>query len=300
MKKAGVLILSTVVCALLCGHAEAQAPAGSAPAANEEATGMTLNTSFNGSIDSGSHVYDWTTTTGYILNKHFSTDLGVPFLFVRGADSAGTTTSNSGLGNVFGQLQFADKNPLVNFGAVGTVALPTGDSSKGLSTGHVTFDLTGQLAKELGRFTPFVSAGIGNSLFDSRYWQRPYMTFGDLAHFEGGTSFDLGLSLTVSASLYDVAPWGSQKIYSKLVRKGTSGGGTASHGRLYQNNAITSGDSSIDKDNGINADLDFNPWKYVDFDFAYTHSVHFQLDTLSFGVGLNLSSLLRRGGSSKL
>src|SRR6266481_9562306 len=57
--------------------------------------------------------------------------------------------------------------------------------------------------------------------------------------------------------------------------------------------------SSIDSDNGFNADLDFSPWKYMDVDFGYTHSVHFQLDTLSFSVGFNLSPLLRWGGTSR-
>jgi len=131
---------------------------------------MTLNTSFNGSVASGSDVYDWTTTAGYVFDRHFSAQLGVPILFSRGTTSTGTSTSNSGLGNIFGQLQFADRNPLLNFGAVATVALPTGDTSKGFSTGRFTGDLTGQVAKEFGRFTPFLSAGAGNSIFDSRYW----------------------------------------------------------------------------------------------------------------------------------
>ena len=298
----GKFWLSFVVLMMFLGgkQAVAQAPAGSGPAAKEERTsGITLNTSFNGSVASGSDVYDWTTTTGYIFNKHFSADVGVPILFVRGTTSTGATTSNSGLGNVFGQLQFVEKTPVLNFGSVATAALPTGDSSKGLSTGRVTFDWTNQVAKELGRFTPFLSAGVANSILDSRYWRRPYTTLGALAHFEGGTAFDLGRSLTLSVSAYDVAPWGTQKVYSRIVGKGASGGGTSKHGRVYQNNALTTGGSSIDSDNGFNADLDFSPWKYVDVDFGYTHSVHFQLDTLSFGVGFNLSPLLRRGGTSR-
>jgi len=298
----GKLGRSLAVLMVLFGwtQARAQAPAGSGPPAKEEQTsGMTLNTAFNGSVGSDFEVYDWTTTSGYIFTKHFSANLGVPILFARGTTSTGTTTSNTGLGNVFGQLQFTEKNPVLNFGSVATVALPTGDSSKGFSTGRVTFDWTNQVAKELGRFTPFLSAGVANSILDSRYWRRPYTTLGGLAHFEGGTSFDLGHSLTISASAYDVAPWGTQKVYSRIVQKGTSGGGTAKHGRVYQSNALTTGGSSIDSDNGYNADLDFNPWKYVDLDFGYTHSVHFQVDTFSFGVGFNLSPLLRRGGSSR-
>jgi hypothetical protein len=277
----------------------AQAPAGSAPAANSEQTpGMTLNTAFDGSVDSGSRVYDWTTTTGYIFSKHFSADVGLPILFVQGTTSTGATTSNAGLGNIFGQLNFVEKNPALNFGSVTTVALPTGDTSKGLSTGRVTFDWTSQVAKEFGRFTPFLSAGLANSVFDSRYRRRPYTTLGELAHFEAGTSFDLGHSLSLSASAYDVAPWGTQKLYSRLVGKGAGGGGKSNHGRVYQDNALTTGGSSIDSDNGYNADLDFNPWKYVDLDFGYSHSVHFQLDTFSFSLGFNLSPLLRRSARS--
>jgi hypothetical protein len=280
-------------------QAVAQAPAGSAPvASHDQAAGMTLNTSFGGSADSGSNVFDWTTTTGYIFNKHFSADVGVPILFVQGTTSTGATTSNAGLGNIFGQLNFVEKNPALNFGSVATVALPTGDTSKGFSTGRVTLDWTSQVAKDFGRFTPFLSAGLANSVFDSRYWRRPYITLGYLAHFEGGTSFDLGHSLTLSASAYDVAPWGTQKLYSRIVGKGAGGGGKSNHGRVYQNNALTTGGSSIDSDDGYNADLDFSPWKYVDLDFGYSHSVHFQLDTFSFSVGFNLSPLLRRGSRS--
>jgi hypothetical protein len=282
------------------GQAVAQAPAGSAPAEKSEpTTGLTLNTSVNGSADSGSSVYDWTTTTGYIFNKHFSTDIGIPILFVNGTTSTGATTSNSGLGNVFGQLNFVDKNPALNFGSVATVALPTGDTSKGFSTGRVTADWTSQVAREFGRFTPFLSAGVANSIFDTRSWRKPYITLGDVAHFEGGTSFDLGHSLTLSGSAYDVTPWGTQKLYSRIVGKGKGTGGSSNHGRVYQNNALTLGDSSIDRDNGYNADLDFSPWKYIDVDFGYSHSVHFQLDTFSFSVGFNLSPLLRRAGSSR-
>ena len=51
-------------------------------AKEETTTGPTLNTSFNGSLASGSDVYYWTTTSGYVFNKHFSAGLGVPLLFV--------------------------------------------------------------------------------------------------------------------------------------------------------------------------------------------------------------------------
>jgi hypothetical protein len=83
----------------------AQAPAGSAPEPKEQIyKGMTLNTSFDGSFDSGSKVFDWTTTTGYVFNQHFSVNAGVPFLFVRGTTATGTSTSSNGVGDAFGQF----------------------------------------------------------------------------------------------------------------------------------------------------------------------------------------------------
>jgi len=279
-----------------CGLA--QSPAGTAPAPKDETyRGMTLNTSFDGSFDSGSKVFDWTTTTGYIFNRHFSVNAGVPFLFVRGTTSTGTSTSSNGVGDAFGQLLFAFKNPVVNYGSSFTVGLPTGDSSKGLSTGRVTFDWSNAFAREFGRWTPFANLGAGNSLFDTKYWHRPFLTLGEVAHFEAGTAFDLAGPLTLTASAYDVAPWGAQKVFSRTVTRAGGGGpgsGSTKHGRVFQGNALTTGGASIDRDNGFNADLDFNPVKFVDFDLAYSHSVHYQLDTVSFGITFNLTPLLSK------
>ncbi|HLK03410.1 MAG TPA: hypothetical protein VKT53_03140 [Candidatus Acidoferrum sp.] len=294
-------VLCNVAALLICAKVGlAQLPAASGPAPKEDTyRGMTLNTSFDGSFDTGSKVFDWTTTTGYVFNQHFAVNAGVPILFVRGTSSTGSTTSSNGLGDAFGQFVFSLKNPAVNYGSSLTFSLPTGDSSKGLTTGRVTFDWSNAFAREFGRFTPFVNLGAGNSLADTKYWHRPFVTLGDVAHFEGGTAFDLGHSLTLSGSLYDVAPWGAQKVYSRTVTRaggGTTGNGpgNSKHGRVFQDSAVTIGNSSIDRDNGVNADLDFNPIKYMDFDLAYSHSVHYQLDTISFGVTFNLTPLLAK------
>ena len=299
MRKRNVGLLTLLLLSAMAASASAQTPAGSAPSAKapDEYTGPTLNTSLDGSVDSGIQVYGWTTSAGYIFNRHFSASVGVPVMFTRGTTSTGTTVSSSGIGNVFAQAQLVFKNPKLNYGATFTGAAPSGDSSKGRSTGRVTYDWTNQIAKEIDRFTPYASAGVGNSLFDTRYWQRPFLTLGGIAHFEAGTSFDLGHEFSVSGSAYDVAPWGTQKVYSLIVTKsGGSPGGTPKHGRVFQNNAETIGGASLDRDNGYNADLDFNPKKFIDLDLAYSHSMHFQLDTVSFTVGLNLTPLLHGRG----
>jgi len=298
-------VIRKLVCALVAACVcttlgFAQSPAGSAPAPKDEAyRGMTLNTSFDGSFNSGSKVFDWTTTTGYVFNQHFSVNAGIPFLFVRGTTSTGTHTSSNGVGDAFGQFLLAFKNPAVNYGSAFTFSLPTGDSAKGLTTGRVTFDWSNALAREFGRWTPYVNLGVGNSLMDTKYWHRPFVTLGDVAHFEAGTAFELGRGVTLTGSAYDVAPWGPQKVYSQTVTRSGggptgSGLGSSKHGRVFQNNAVTTGDSSIDRDNGFNGDLDFNPTKFVDFDLAYSHSVHYQLDTVSFGINFNLTPLLSR------
>lgn len=301
MRKRNHVLLLLLLLAGTTVPAFSQVPAGSAPSTKpaEDYTGATLNTSLDGSIDSGSQVYGWTTSAGYIFNRHVSASLGVPVMFTRGTTSTGTTVSSSGIGNAFAQLQLVFKKPVLNYGATFTGAAPTGDTSKGRSTGRVTYDWTNQIAREFGRFTPYASAGAGNSLFGTRYWQRPYLTLGGVSHFEAGTSFDLGHDFSVSGSAYDIAPWGTQKVYSLIVTKaGGSPGGTPKHGRVYQNNAETVGGASLDRDNGYNADLDFNPTKLIDLDLAYSHSMHFQLDTVSFTVGLNLTPLLHGRGIS--
>ena len=66
------------------------------------------------------------------------------------------------------------------------------------------------------------------------------------------------------------------------------------HGRVFETSAETTGGASLVRDNGFNGALDFNPSPLVDFEVAYSRSVHYQLNTFSFGVGVNLSRLVSR------
>lgn len=47
------------------------------------------------------------------------------------------------------------------------------------------------------------------------------------------------------------------------------------------------------RDNGYEAGLDFKPVAYLDFEFDYSRSVPLHLNNYSFGIGINLSSLVR-------
>ena len=109
--------------------------------------------------------------------------------------------------------------PTVNYAS--TVHLehtPTGDMGKGLpGTGHATWNWTNHIEHGWGNFTPFIDGGVGNTVQDTRSVRRPFMTFGYNAQFEAGTEADAG-PVSLSASLYDVAPWGTQTVVSRVFR----------------------------------------------------------------------------------
>src|SRR6266851_2453193 len=195
-------------------RAAAQAPAGtSAPSKDEkQERGPTLYESFEGSSNIDGQFMDLNSAAGYVFNKHFSWDLGVPILFTRGTTSTGTKVSTNGLGDIYTDFRLAFRNPAVNYVTTLTGAVPTGDTKKGLSTGRVTFDWGNKFYREFGRWTPFANLGVGNSLYNTNFFHRSFLTLGKVAHFEAGTEYELGHSVSVSALAYDVAPWGQQKL----------------------------------------------------------------------------------------
>ncbi|HYL11254.1 MAG TPA: hypothetical protein VEU31_10985, partial [Candidatus Acidoferrales bacterium] len=277
--------------------AAAQAPAGTAAPSKEEKQerGPTLYESFEGSSNTDGQFMDLNSAAGYIFNEHFSWDLGIPIFFTRGTTSTGSKVSTNGLGDIYTDFRLAFKNPAVNYVTTLTGAAPTGDPKKGLSTGRATFDWGNNFSREFGRWTPFANLGVGNSLYNTSFFHRSFITLGKVAHFEAGTEYDLGHSVSVSALAYDVAPWGQQKVFSRLVTRTSGGaGGVVRHNRVFENSVETTGGASLVRDNGFAAALDVNPVRALIFELAYSRSVHFQLNTISFGVGMNLSSLFRK------
>jgi len=41
-----------------------------------------------------------------------------------------------------------------------------------------------------GDFSPFIDAGVGNSVMDTKFFHRPFITFGYNAQFNGGIEYD--------------------------------------------------------------------------------------------------------------
>ncbi|HEV2616809.1 MAG TPA: hypothetical protein VGU63_09410, partial [Candidatus Acidoferrales bacterium] len=199
------------------------------------------------------------------------------------------------VGDAYLQLRLAFPSPVLNYKTTLTGTAPTGDSSVGFSTGHATYDWTNHIDHGFGRWRPFAEAGVGNSTPEDFAFHRPYESYGHVAHFQAGTGFEIFQWLGASASAYDIAPWGTQTISSRLVNGSANalgrGGG---HGRVFDLANQTTGSSSLAADNGFNAGADVSAGPLVDFSLGYSHSVHFDLNTFSFGIGINMSQVLHQ------
>jgi len=128
-------------------------------------------------------------------------------------------------------------------------------------------------------FTPFVDVGLANSITDTRFLHRPYISYGDIAHFEGGSELDLGDKFSVTASGYYILPWGPQQVFLR--------GNKSSSGPMK-------GSVSLTRDDGINLGIDYNLTRLLDLSAGYSRSVYSVLNTFSFGIEVNVSSLLKK------
>jgi hypothetical protein len=198
----------------------------------------------------------------------------------------------NGIGDVFVGLRLSFANPVVNYRMALTGTAPSGDSSKGLSTGHGTYDWTNHFDRKFGRLMPFADLGLANSVPNTLFFQQ-FTSLGHLMHFEGGTGLDLFGPLSASASFYEIAPWGSQQVFSRLVTTGGLPAGAGSHGRVYEVSQQTSGGSGLTGDHGFNIGLDARV-PLFDIFAGFTRSIHYDLNVFSFGVGVNMRNLLHR------
>ena len=258
---------------------------------------------FSGSTNTEGQVMLLDSSAGYLFGRHFSVDAGVPVYFIRanattvsGASTTGTSTTNSftELGDVYGQIRLSFPNPALNFKTQITGRAPTGSTSDGISTGHATYDWTNRIDRDFGQWTPFLEVGVANSIPDTFVYRRPFASYGELAHFQAGVAYRVVNWLSVAASAFDVAPWGSQTIDSRIVGKGS--GGTKGHGPSFEQGHQTTGGSSLAADNGFSAGVSLSPVRAIDFTAGYSRSAHYDLDTFSFGVAVNMRALLSRSG----
>jgi hypothetical protein len=284
-------------------HAQTPSPAatGSTEKSQEGFTpGWGFGMKFEGSSNGDRTITDLATGVSYNFSHHFGVDLGIPYYFVGTPSSIKqknpSAVSGNGLGSFGADLKWNFPGKTLNYASTIHLGAPTGDTKKGLSTGHATWNSSNHIEHGWGNFTPFIDGGVGNTISDTRFFHRPFATFGYNAQFEGGTEFDAGpFSLTVSA--YDVAPWGPQTAISRLFRC-TSGAKCSAAGKTmnrknYLESSVSSGDASLTRDNGFNAGVEVKPVRYLDLEFDYSRSVPLQLNNISFGISVDVGSLFR-------
>ena len=124
-----------------------------------------------------------------------------------------------------------------------------------------------------------------------------------MGHFEGGTSYRLHRSLSVGASAYSIVPSGDQKIYSRVIKRqntallqpsnntNTTG---QSRGRAFETTAVIVDDASLARDHGFSSWLTIYPIPTVYLQTGYHRSLPYALNSLFFGVGMQLDSVYGR------
>jgi hypothetical protein len=286
------LLLSILI---ITGAVTADAQGSSIPTGRVNG-GIDWNESFEGSTGSSGLEMEINTSAIYHFGR-FSVGAGIPVYLNRTIFPTGVTISD-GIGDFFVTLGSSWNGRLLNYATQLTGAAPTGDPAKGFGTGHMTFDWNNRLDHRFGGLTPFLDGGVANSIADTRFFHRPFTSYGYLAHFEGGADVDLSHSFTLTLSAYKIAPWGTQTIISRDVVSGATGSG-GQDGRVFETSHLTTGPASINYDDGFTAGLTFIPKPYLNLALGYTRSVSFAFNTFSWGIGVNMSKLISRGNSTR-
>ncbi len=272
-------------------------------AAADESRGMILYERFLGSSNTLGNFFRLDTTLGYSFNRYLSIDGGLPVFFVRPSETATALAgarSTNGIGNAYMEVRFTLANPLVDYSAVVTGTAPTGDKNAGLSTGRATIDWTNRFHRSFSRITPFGAIGFANTVSDTPLFIRPYNTLGFVTHFEGGGTYRVARYLDAGGSVYAIEPAGQQTVVSELLTKtpaapaqpGRSGGRGGRQG-VFESRPVAVGTPDLVPDHGFSFWGGVHPTKTIELQVAYTRSVHYALNTVSFGVGVNLGSIVR-------
>jgi hypothetical protein len=281
------------------------------PAKAEDERAWSFSGSFNGSSNSDGTVMKAAPMLGYTFNKNFQTYAGLPFYFVNlsSATTSTTTTTTTtstpggfanGIGNAVAGLRLAVDSDSINYSSTLEFTAPTGDKSRGFSTGRATADWTNRFSHRFDSFTPFGSLGIANTISDTAFFVRPFTSLGWVGHFEGGGTLDISSHVRIGGSAYAIRAAGDQRIISKVVKRQLtsltssassgsgkgSGNGTAN--RVFETQTETVVPAALANDQGASTWFGVSPHPGLDFQIGYSRSMHYDFNTLFFGVGFRV------------
>ena len=236
-------------------------------------------------------------TAGYNFNRYFAVDAGLPVYVIRPSETALATAMQraTGIGNLHATARLTAAIPAITYIGTLTLTAPTGDKDKGLSTGKPTCDWNNHLERSFGRITPFGDLGVANTIADTPLFIRPYTSLGLVTHFEGGARLSLTRGVSAGASLYAIEPSGEQTVISRVTRPNREQ--PAGRGRklgVFELNQTTVGPAEIARDRGGSIWLSFGPFRGVDFQIGYTRGATHALNTVFFGAGVNVGSLIKK------
>ncbi|MGH9661562.1 MAG: hypothetical protein ACRD96_23645 [Bryobacteraceae bacterium] len=255
--------------------------------------GYSLYTRLQGSVNDSGSVTKLDTTAGYTFNRYFGVDAGLPLYIVRPA--AGTTIlgtrPRTGVGNAWTALRLTVPARVVTIMSVLTGTAPTGDSTQGFSTGAFTADWTTHFYRHAGRFMPFGSLGVANTISDTPFYLRPFSSRGLVRQFEAGSTARVWRGNSLGASAYWVRPGGEQTIVSKLGVKQPRPPGS-SLGRIFEIPGETVVEARLARDQGFSMWYEASPRSWLDADIGYSRSRSFALNSLFFSVGVNWKALV--------
>ncbi|HTC95238.1 MAG TPA: hypothetical protein VK699_17465 [Terriglobales bacterium] len=219
MKSFGLKFLYWIVALGICVPAMGQA----SPQVDQE-KGITAIESFQGSINSSNKLLRLDSNLGYDFNKHFGVFTGVPVYYSNVLDNSLASTTgtsvhrtNDGIGNIYLGVTFRLPHDQWNFTSTITGTAPTGSIKKGYSTGRASVDWSNRFGYTFHRITPFVGAGLANTVSDTPLVTRPFTSLGVVGHLEEGAEYDVGHHFSVGASAYQILPSGSQTVFSQVI-----------------------------------------------------------------------------------
>lgn len=266
------------------------------PAMAQQGEGWSLSGRFLGSSNADGLVLKADPTVGYGINQHVQTYFGVPFYFVNESSTIQTQTATtsgfvSGLGNAYVGLRLGVDNDALNYSSTIEATAPTGNKADGFSTGRATVDWTNRFSHSFSSVTPFVSAGLANTVSDTSFFVRPFTSLGMVSHFDGGAKLSLSKFVDVGASAYAVKAAGQQKVISKVFKTATTTSTTTSgKNRPFETSKEVIGSASLVDDNGFSTWLSAHASSKMDFQVGYTRSAGYDLNTIFFGVGFRVAN----------
>ena len=286
----------------VCSRAQESSDQEAEPAQAASPTGPTAFAQVVGKYSNLGGVYSAGIGVGYNITEHLGGDIGAslytiqsPFSVVSNQTWRWTTLA----GDPFVDLRYTMKWHGLDATSILTGTIPLSNAERVFTTGRFGVDWYNHVSASYGGFTPFVNFGAANETVDR--WliprpynmARPYQIFGANANGEAGASFTVLKHYSVGASAYGIVPFGTQKVFSRLVTPNSSIAGDADHNRVWNHAFETIGDSKLGSDNGYSGWVEVARVKNLKIQAGYTYSVHYRWGSAYLMLRFDGTSLIR-------